>query len=223
MRNLSKVAIIVLIAGIVLVLFAPYLFTRAGIISFKETGTIGDTIGGITAPITSLIGSILVFLALRAQIVANEIIQGQIEDQIKDDKLKKELAYISDLYKHLQDNINAIQFDKSKGVGAVLYILNTFAQKEPAIAHRIDSLSQGRLAEYYGVLKLTKLFVQQVNKATIDQSDKEYFKELIKHHIESFVSPYLDKNIAACSLCDTIHNGIPLEISSLVKEINELI
>ncbi len=52
----------IIAAGIILVAFFPYWFTRQGSINFTKTGEIGDTIGGITAPLTSLIGSILVFL-----------------------------------------------------------------------------------------------------------------------------------------------------------------
>ena len=61
-------------------LVLPVLFTRSGL-SFSETGDIGDTIGGITAPISSLVGSILVFLALKGQILANKFTQEQIRDQ----------------------------------------------------------------------------------------------------------------------------------------------
>jgi hypothetical protein len=67
-----------LAAGIILILgtFAPYWFTQWawGVEFGEETGPIGDTIGGITAPFLSLVGSILVFAALRAQIQANELV-----------------------------------------------------------------------------------------------------------------------------------------------------
>jgi hypothetical protein len=85
--NLTKTEIVIfLVVGIFLV-FIPVLFTWSNIswISFKETGPIGDTIGGITAPFIGFGGSILVYLALKAQIDANTKIQDQFNEQKKND------------------------------------------------------------------------------------------------------------------------------------------
>lgn len=80
----QKEKISFLIIGI-LICFLPYLFTRDfDIISFNDTGNIGDTIGGVTAPFLSFFGSILVFLALKAQIDANEEIKLQFQKQNQD-------------------------------------------------------------------------------------------------------------------------------------------
>ncbi len=82
--NLSRREIILLLIVGVCFITLPYFFTRDWTdISFRDTGNIGDTIGGITAPFLSFFGSILVYLALKAQIDANE----QINDQFKDQKI----------------------------------------------------------------------------------------------------------------------------------------
>lgn len=79
-------------ASIILVLsiFAPYLFTKLawGVEFGEDTAPIGDTIGGITAPFLSLLGSILVFAALKAQIDANSAVQKQFEKQENDLRLE---------------------------------------------------------------------------------------------------------------------------------------
>jgi hypothetical protein len=86
-----------LTAGILLVFsaFAPFLFTKyySGIVFNSETGSIGDTIGGITAPFLSLIGAILVFAALRAQVKANEIVFKQFDKEEKE-KIEESLNKI---------------------------------------------------------------------------------------------------------------------------------
>lgn len=66
---------------------APYMFTQWswGVEFGDVTGPIGDTIGGLTAPFLSLVGSILVFAALRAQIQANELV---LEEFRREDKEK---------------------------------------------------------------------------------------------------------------------------------------
>lgn len=79
-----KKANLLLFFGIILVATSPYIFTRhLGIVNFENTGQIGDTIGGITAHIVNLIGAILVYFALKAQIDANTLIQLQLDEQKK--------------------------------------------------------------------------------------------------------------------------------------------
>jgi len=64
-------------------LFTPFLLKADDFharFNFSETGQIGDTVGGITAPFMNLIGAFLVFFALQAQVKANELIQDQIDN-----------------------------------------------------------------------------------------------------------------------------------------------
>jgi len=76
----QKNIMLFLVLGLFLIVFTPYLLTRSTIfesLNFTETGQIGDTIGGITSPFMNLVGSILVFLALKEQIEANKISQKE--------------------------------------------------------------------------------------------------------------------------------------------------
>ncbi len=74
--------IILLIVGTLFLLFGSvWAFSRPAIfdcfsLSAKKS-EIGYAINGMTAPITSLIGSILIFLSLFAQVKANSLIQAQ--------------------------------------------------------------------------------------------------------------------------------------------------
>lgn len=72
-----------LFVGIVLVILfcVPLLLTQFHIVDFTKTGNIGDTIGGITAPFLSLLGSVLVFIAFKEQIKANKLVQAQFSLQ----------------------------------------------------------------------------------------------------------------------------------------------
>ena len=131
-------------------LLAPFLFTRVGYISFSETGQIGDTIGGITAPITSLVGSVLVFLALRAQVIANQVTQIQIQEQKKEEQTKKELMYISELCKHFTNNFQNYEAKYFKGYRAIMKVMSLLAEQEKEIAHDDDRLYYGTAGELYG-------------------------------------------------------------------------
>jgi len=75
---------------------SPYILTRdyIGIYFDEITGPIGDTIGGITAPIVGLIGAILVYYALKEQIKANEIIQKQFRSQKRDESKQIKINHI---------------------------------------------------------------------------------------------------------------------------------
>lgn len=106
MKKETVYAKIALVAGIVLVFILPWLLTRKfGIISFAETGPIGDTIGGITAPISGLLGAYLIFLALKAQIVANKQIQNQIDEQNKKETIAKKILITEKLIDRLETKI----------------------------------------------------------------------------------------------------------------------
>lgn len=84
--NLEKYTttqILILIAGIIIV--CPIILTLPAIIDlfdFSNKGSIGDTIGGITAPFINGLAAVLVFLAFKEQIKANEIFKNQEKSKI---------------------------------------------------------------------------------------------------------------------------------------------
>lgn len=219
MNSLLRIAIIVLIIGVIGILVAPFLFIQSGCTSFSNTGQIGDTIGGITAPISSLVGSILVFLALKGQIVANKITQQQIQDQQQEEQKKKEINYVSDLYKYFLNSFQNYETKYYKGHRAIMKVMGILADSERRQAHDEGRLYYGTAAELYGILKLGKLFLEQVNKSGMGEHDKRYFKELVKHHYDSFILPYLARNTdKTCPACGEKHNGIPFRIASVIEE-----
>ena len=208
-----------LVGGVVCIVAAPVLMVTGGY-SLTETGDLGDTIGGVTAPISSLVGSILVFLALRSQIMANKITQKQIHDQKVEEQMKKEVAYVSDLYKYFLNNIQSYETKYYKGHRAIMKVMSLLAETERKNAHDEEQLYYGTAAELYGILKLGKLFLEQVNQSRLDEHDKRYFKELLRHHYDSFIVPYLAKNNKkpACEICGEMHNGIPIKILAVINE-----
>ena len=91
----------ILLLLFIIIFLLPFVYTitaKFEYFNFSNTGGIGDTIGGITAPFINGLSAILVFLAFKAQIKANEIFKSQeqlrnILEQIKiiqEDKLNIE-------------------------------------------------------------------------------------------------------------------------------------
>ena len=77
-------------------------------------GEVGDVIGGTTAPFLSIIGSILVYLALKSQIEANSQIQNQFKTQQKDQQIDFEHNnFKSRIYLIIEeiDNFNIAFYD----------------------------------------------------------------------------------------------------------------
>lgn len=73
MKNLRLYQVIILIIGVLGVCIAPWLFTHPvpfgwKSLDFTQTGSIGDTIGGITAPIVGLVSILLLWWTLRSQL-----------------------------------------------------------------------------------------------------------------------------------------------------------
>jgi hypothetical protein len=64
-----------------------------------DKGTIGDAIGGITAPIIGIIGAMLVYLSFRSQVRANQLLSNQNEFRLLTDllnELKKDAFFINE-------------------------------------------------------------------------------------------------------------------------------
>ena len=66
---------------------APFLYTRpifGDEVIFDHIGEIGDTIGGLTAPVIGLLNAVLLYLTLREQFEFNEKQKKSVkEDQFK--------------------------------------------------------------------------------------------------------------------------------------------
>ena len=108
MNKLKTGHYVLLIAGIIGVVFGPWLFTRQyhgdwSFFDFSQTGQIGDTIGGITAPIVGLVSIFLLWWTFRAQLKFNE-------DQ---EKINKEQKKFNDASRVLSMQTQVMQIDDS--------------------------------------------------------------------------------------------------------------
>lgn len=100
-KNLDKYAIIIIILFIIVIGLSPYIFTQSWTnINFTDTGNIGSTIGGITAPFIGVLSALLVFLSFRAQINANRYQIQSIELERKNRELDNEITF---LYHRLEE------------------------------------------------------------------------------------------------------------------------
>ena len=106
MRNCCwKIGLLVLI--VIIIIVAPILFTQPAKYScfdFSSTGQIGDTIGGITAPIIGVVSILLLYLTLNGQLDFNK-------SQTKDNRISQTLMLQSEII-HMDERIHFSYFIK---------------------------------------------------------------------------------------------------------------
>jgi len=106
---------IIFIGGAICVLL-PLLAPVLPIQYLKGYGDIGSAIGGISSPFVQILGSALIFLALKAQIDANRVLQEQIDKENKKEQLRHELNQLHELYQFVERNIKNFTYDQTKTV-----------------------------------------------------------------------------------------------------------
>ena len=106
MRNCCrKIGLLVLV--VIIIVVAPVLFTQPAKYScfdFSSTGQIGDTIGGITAPIIGVVSILLLYLTLKGQLDFNK-------SQTKDNRISQALMLQSEII-HMDERIHFSYFIK---------------------------------------------------------------------------------------------------------------
>lgn len=229
-----KNANILLWIGIPIVIIAPYILTSSfDFVNFNQTGVIGDTIGGLTAPFIGLIGAILVFLALKAQIHANILVQKQIENQENENKLEIESNQLNKLYENLKNSIDNFSYStletwefniqeskELKGSEAFYKLFQDF-YCEPHLNEE-DLKTNPKITEIISILEICDTLLDKISKSNV--YDKEILEILTLHQFIYRVFPRLSADypdnleILYCEACKKNH-GFPPKISSLVKSI----
>ena len=235
-----------LVLGIMLVAISPYIFTREHLtFQFDElTGPIGDTIGGITAPIVGLIGAILVYYALREQVKANEIIQRQFKSQKREENKRSKISHISgqiDLIKDELDNFSCFErkndrgrndeetfsYLEYKGVDAIFEFVERLQYYGESDHEGEIYTANPKLAQLMHLIDLISSLAKKISKANIGKANREYFLGLLNYQYktklrEAFKAneEYRMENQKTCERCGKKHFGIPDEIFNKIDELD---
>ncbi|MCM4174196.1 hypothetical protein DHD32_22265 [Arenibacter sp. TNZ] len=109
---------------VTLIIIAPFVLTRdIGFINFEDTGQIGDTIGGITAPFVNLLAAFLVYKSFSAQIQANQQQRHDHKKQMEQLNKEHSFNYISNYYNLIKVKYER-DLNKSGGSTEIFRIIN---------------------------------------------------------------------------------------------------
>lgn len=239
MKN-EKTVLWIMFGGILLIVMTPFLFTHFGFgVDFTSlnTNNIGGTIGGITAPFTGILGSILVYFALKEQVLANKLIQKQLDEQKVTDEESKVVTYLKQQLDTINKDIEEFTLvtkgktgkvnNKITGSQALFLYLDGYLKSD--IHHDLDyskRFYQVRNIKHY--IFLINDFVNSINTEKIPENDKRYLTSAIKYHFVTKVKPQFDKfenektsNTEICTKCGIKHYGIPDELFEIIYSIDK--
>lgn len=98
--------------GAPILILMPILATQLDwFFDFTHTGSIGDTIGGVTAPVIGGVSALLIYFSFRAQINSNRIIINQMDGQVQMEKERRDQNHLMEIYFHLRNSIDSFQYN----------------------------------------------------------------------------------------------------------------
>lgn len=228
--------------GVLVILVMPFLLTFEFFherFNFSETGQIGDTIGGITAPFLNLIGAFLVFYALKAQTKANELIQNQIDKDNLSKENETEVTNLNQLYSYLLESVNSFKFKslpeedlrnkeyittdiEYEGGEAFYQMFNQIRCHYHGSPHELETNQS--ISELISILKVIDLLLKKLEKSKC--SNKEILETLTEHIFEyKIITRVRDESMESlkiwhCDECNCNH-GIPDNLRELIISIRK--
>ena len=229
--NLDNNAKWLLWVGIILTFLFPLLLPVFQKMGFGTFGDVGEAIGGITSPISQLIGSILLYLALKAQLSANGIVQNQIEKDNEKEEKQHHTEQIRAFYSFFQDTIKNFSYEFSDENGkqllygrrAIKCFLNDLEQMKVDIHNTEDVLMYDGVRELLSILKSAEDLFNRIDTISTKSQHVLFYRNLLQHELLFNIFPYqdLDDDIniktEKCPICAEVHSYYPPVIFEKIK------
>jgi hypothetical protein len=183
------------ILSFLIIAFIPLILTteRISLVSFRETGPIGDTIGGITGPIIGCIAAYITFLAFWAQFKSNKQQTKQFNKQDIDNKLNRFETKFFELLKIHRENVSQMKIsDKAHDIEC---FIDMFIELHLSHSLTLESYNDSSLISK----KLNYKPEDFMNIAYIgffvggDYYSDDVLKQLLSKYDKDFIKIYLDK------------------------------
>jgi len=221
----SNFVIYLLITGTLLTIITPLMLPLLPLRHLKGLGDIGDAFGGIANPIAQIVGFVLLYLALRAQIKANSILQMQVNDEHRKEMQRRGVKLVHELYTFLETNINTFSYEAKfegmygmqvlHGRRAIRCFIDDIEDMNIDLHNAEQLLQQDGVREILSILKIAEKTLDRINHADIDEEDKLFYIDLMKHELTFSIFPYTDLDesanlkLAICEECHEPHGNYP--------------
>jgi len=207
-----KVRHLVIILGLIILVIPPLLKLPAvcEFFDFSSAGQIGDTIGGITVSFINAIGAILVFLAFKEQIKANNLIKEQQLFQ----HIQEQIHRLEDNFIDLSKVNDSIYFDISESSK----VLNNYDNKGVQKSYFIRKSALNKALYSTTVFELTTDIINKM------ESNKDFlFKKLKMVYSIIYQDKYqnLDKYLKGLMNMESSTKALEADILLTIKELEE--
>lgn len=235
----TKIAFWVIVVGSVFCLLLPLFLPLLPLHYLKDYGEIGDAFGGISNPFVQILGSVVLFLALKAQIDANRILHQQIEKENTKEQLRHELDQLHELYMFVERNIKNFSYDQEKMIDGKTQMILLYSRRaikcfiedleslDVDIHKDDDILRFDGVKEIMSILYSVELFFNKIKDSEIAPYHKNFYKTLMQHELLFSIFPYQELDNQAhlrhepCDECGVYHANYPPLIYDRLQEIKK--
>lgn len=233
-----------IISMLFIIVVSPILFSQfSSYFSFNNTGEIGDTIGGITAPFVNLLAAFLVYKSFSAQIQANAQQREDHNDQIKEIRKEYQFNYLRDLFSLISSEYHANSRDTNKEswVSSLILLIESYNDPQDWIKYNeigifIKRMSNDEIIESINDESLHKLetikrhvnnikiFANEIKNVQIESGLVEFYtlkiEEIIK---DSDIWMLVEEQIqSVISKHNILHEYQRIQIEIIVEITNEI-
>ncbi len=227
LKNKSENSLVIcfLILGTLLTIIVPLLLPLLPLKHLQGYGDIADAFGGIANPIGQIVGFVVLYLALRAQIKANSILQLQVNNENNKEMQRRGVKLVHELYTFLENNINTFsyesKFENGKGMQvlhgrrAIRCFIDDIEEMNIDLHNAEQLLQKDGVREILSILRIAENTLDRIKDAEIDETDKLFYIDLMKHELTFSIFPYteLDESanlkLAVCEECHEPHGNYP--------------
>ncbi|KJF44050.1 hypothetical protein [Draconibacterium sediminis] len=166
-KKYNRWAIIIICLGALFIVTFPWLLSQHyWKFDFTETGQIGDTIGGITAPIIGFMSAILIYLSFMIQHRANQIQWKAIRDEQLLNRIPSSISEIQLIIQNEKDS-------ESKPIDQLIYRIGKRSEENGLHKLRYWSVYGHSYKKLTIYLERTSIIINQIITSGIDNTLKK--------------------------------------------------
>lgn len=217
--------ITLIVAGALLMFATPWIFSVMSVNDFKNVGQVGSAFWDVAAPIAQLVGIILLYLALRERRTANNIVQMQVDAKSRREIQERSVKHLHELYTLLENNISNFSYESKfdtdskikvlQGKRAIRCFINDIEEMNIDLHDNDLLLQKDGVREILSILRIAEHIFEKIKEADIEEADKNFYLNIMKHELTFSIFPYTDLDESAnlkleiCEECNEPHGNYP--------------